>query len=79
MRDGQGIYINKIKYRMVKWLEQGSVRALYMTGANKRGCTLQLTKQCIVFGGYDKARGQNAGNCNMAVEKLSKALTDAGY
>ena len=50
-----------------------------MTGANKRGCTLQLTKQCIVFGGYDKARGQNAGNCNMAVEKLSKALTDAGY
>ena len=37
------------------------------------------TAKTIIFGGYDKAKGQNAGKCNIAVEKLAKALTTAGY
>ena len=37
------------------------------------------TAKTIIFGGYDKAKGQNAGKCNIAVEKLAKALTAAKY
>ena len=37
------------------------------------------TAKTLIFGGYDKSKGQNAGKCNIAVEKLAAALSKSGY
>ena len=77
MLEQGGLYISRRKYRVAKYLAE--IDACYLTGESQSGGCLQRTTQTIVFGAYAKSEGQNAGDCNMAVERLAKMLIKQGY
>ena len=78
MTNNGGLFINKTKYRVVRYIDD--LDALYLKGPGTTGACLQSSTQAIVFCAYDKSQGkQNAGDCNMAVEKLVAALKGSGY
>ena len=77
MNEG-GLFINQTKYRVVRY--DSDLDACYLKGPGSTGACIQRTKQAIVFCSYDKKnKGQDAGPCNMATEKLAAQLIAQGY
>ena len=79
MNESGGLFINRNKYRMARYMDD--IKALYLSGKGGNGGCLQYTanNKIIVFGSYNKSKGQTAGKCNMAVEKVCAALSKSGY
>ena len=69
MMENGGLFINQTKYRVVRY--DPDLDACYLKGPGSTGACIQNSTQAIVFASYDKKnKGQDAGPCNMAVEKL---------
>ena len=56
MTENGGLFINKTKYRVVRYIDD--IDALYLKGPGTQGGTLQSSIQAIVFCGFDKSQGK---------------------
>ena len=80
-----GLRINGQKYMIVRTLPNGvdpeggrDFKTIYAK-KGKDGLCLCVSKQCIIVGTYSGDAGQQACDCNTAVENLAKYLISVGY
>ena len=55
MQENGALFINRIKYRVTRYLDD--IDACYLTGEGQWGGAMQRTTHAIVFGAYSKLEG----------------------
>jgi len=78
----EGLRVNGVKYMVVRTYPNGSaddgLATIYFKKPQGGGC-LCVTNLSVIVATFDESKGQNASQCNFAVEALGRYLYSSGY